>query len=117
MENLQEDADLYGYLNSENIMELISSNYERKPLEELSDNEMERFFQIRAEIIHENLVLDTKVGYTDEEIEDFMDRAESLSTLSMEYAEGWKALAEKDGELCVPNCYHYSGSGIAAVWT
>ena len=97
MENLQEDADLYGYLNSENIMELISSNYERKPLEELSDNEMERFFQIRAEIIHENLVLDTKVGYTDEEIEDFMDRAESLSTLSMEYAEGWKALAEKMG--------------------
>ena len=97
MESLREDADIYGYLNGENIMELISSNYERKTLEELSDNDMDRFFQIREEMIHENLVLDTKVGYTNEEIADFMDRAESLSVLSMEYAEGWKVLAEKMG--------------------
>lgn len=97
MENLQENANMYGYLNGENIMELISSNYERKTLEELSDNEMDRFLQIRAETIHENLVLDTRVGYTNEEIADFMDRAKSLSSLSMEYAEGWKALAEKMG--------------------
>ncbi len=97
MENLREEANLYGYLNGENIMELISSNYERKTLEELSDNEMNRFFQIRAETIRENLVLDTQVGYTNEEIADFMDKAESLSALSMGYAEGWKALAEKMG--------------------
>lgn len=97
MKNLREDGNQYGYLNGENIMELISSNYERKTLEELSDNEMDRFLQIRAETIHENLVLDTQVGYTDEEITDFMDRAKSLSSLSMEYAEGWKALAEKMG--------------------
>lgn len=97
MEILREDADIYGYLNGENIMELISSNYERKNLEELSDNDMDRFFQIREEMIHENLVLDAKVGYTNEEIADFMDRAESLSVLSMEYAEGWKVLAEKMG--------------------
>lgn len=98
MESLREDANLYGYLNGDNIMELISSNYERKPLEELSDDEMSHFFQIRAELIKENLVLDTKMGYTDEEIADFMDRAKSLSALSMEYAEGWKALAEKMGK-------------------
>lgn len=97
MERLREDANLYGYLNGDNIMELISVNYERKSLEELSDNEMDRLFQIRAETIYENLVLDTKVGYTNEEIADFMDRAESLSVLSVEYAEGWKALAEKMG--------------------
>ena len=97
MESLRENANLYGYLNGDNIMELIAYNYERKTLEELSDNEMDRFFQIRAETIHENLVLDTKMGYTDEEIADFMDKAESLSALSMEYAEGWKALAEKMG--------------------
>ena len=97
MESLRKDANLYGYLNGENIMELISSNFERKTLDELSDNDMDRFFQIRAETIYENLVLDTKVGYTDEEIADFMNRAESLTALSMEYAEGWKVLVEKMG--------------------
>lgn len=97
MESLREDANLYGYLNGDNIRELISDNYERKTLEELSDNEMDRFFQIRAETIYENLVLDIQKGYTDEEIANFMDRANSLSALSMEYAEGWKALAERLG--------------------
>lgn len=97
MESLQENVNLYGYLNGDNITELIFSNYERKTLEALSDNEMDRFFQIRAETIYENLVLDTQKGYMDEEIANFMDRAESLSNLSMEYAEGWKALEEKMG--------------------
>ena len=97
MESLRENANLYGYLNGDNITELILSNYERKTLEELSDNEMERFFQIRAETIYENLTLDTQKRYTDEEIANFMDRAKSLSALSVEYAEGWKVLAEKMG--------------------
>ena len=101
MESLRENVNQYGYLNGDNIMELIFSNYERKTLEELSDNEMERFFQIRAETIHENLVLDTQKGYTDEEIADFIDRAKSLSALSMGYAEGWKALAEKMGNFAL----------------
>lgn len=97
MEKLREDAERYGYLNGENIRELISCSYEGKTLEELSDDEMDRFFQVRAEIIHENLVSDIQKGYTEEEIEEFTDRAESLSTLSMEYAEGWKALEETMG--------------------
>lgn len=97
MERLREDADLYGYLNGGNITELISSNYEGKTLEELSDDEMSRFFQIRAGTIYENLVLDTQKGYTDTETANFMDKAEALSALSVEYAEGWKALSEKMG--------------------
>lgn len=97
MEALREDANRYGYLNGENIMELVISNYEGKTLEELSDVEMEHFFQTRAWAINENLVQDTQKGYTDKEIADFMDKANSLSTLSMGYAEGWKALEEKLG--------------------
>ncbi|MCH5250132.1 MAG: hypothetical protein J1E98_09370 [Lachnospiraceae bacterium] len=97
MESLREDANRYGYLNGDNITELIFVNYERKTLEELSGDEMERFLLIRAETIGENLAADTQKGYTDEEIANFMDKAESLSVLSMEYAEGWKALAEKMG--------------------
>ena len=97
MESLREDANRYGYLNGDNIEELIFVNYERKTLEELSDDEMDRFLQIREETIYENLAADTKKGYTDEETADFMNKAKSLSALSMEYAEGWKALAEKMG--------------------
>lgn len=97
MERLRENTNLYGYLIGDNIMELISSNYERKMLEELSVEEMDRFFHIRAERIYENLVLDTQKGYTDEEITSFMDKAQSLTALSMEYAEGWKALADRMG--------------------
>jgi hypothetical protein len=97
MESLRENPNLYGYLNSDNITDIISSNYERKTIDELSDDEMEQFFQIRAATIYENLVQDSKMGYTNEEIASFMDSAESLSALSMGYAEGWKILAEKMG--------------------
>ncbi len=96
MEGLREDANRYGYVNGENIAELATANY-GKPLEELSDDEMECFFQTRARAIHENLAQDTEKGYTDKEIADLMDQAKSLSTLSMGYAEGWKALEETMG--------------------
>lgn len=96
MEDLREDANRYGYVNGENIMELVTANY-GKSLEELSADEMEQFFQTRADTIHENLVSDVNNDYTDEEIVNFMDKAKSLSTLSMGYAEGWKALEETMG--------------------
>lgn len=97
MERLREDANWYGYLNGENITELVMSNYDGKTLEELSADEMEQFFQTRADTIHENLVSDEDKGYTDEEIADFMDKAKSLSALPVGYAEGWKALEETMG--------------------
>lgn len=96
MEALRADEDRYGYVNGENIMELITANY-GKPLEELSAEEMGQFLQARAESIHENLVSDVDKGYTDKEIADFMDKAKSLPALSMGYAEGWKALEETMG--------------------
>ncbi|MCI8549929.1 MAG: hypothetical protein HFI68_04940 [Lachnospiraceae bacterium] len=98
LENLREDANWYGCLNRENIMELVRSNYEGKTLEELSDEELGRFFQTRIRTIHENLMQDAEKGYTDEEIENFMDKAEALPVLSMGYAEGWKALGETMGK-------------------
>ena len=97
MERLREDANWYGYLNGENITELVMSNCDGKTLEELSADEMEQFFQTRADTIHENLVSDEDKGYTDEEIADFMDKAKSLSALPVGYAEGWKALEETMG--------------------
>ena len=97
LKDLREDAGRYGCLNRENIMELVRGNCEGKTLEELSDGELERFFRIRAQTIREDLSQDAGKGYTDEEIADFMDRAESLSALSMGYAEGWKALGETMG--------------------
>jgi hypothetical protein len=96
MKDLQEDINRYGYVNGENITELVTANY-GKTLEELSVEEMNRFFQTRADAIHENLVSDVDKGYTGEEIEGFMDKAKSLFTLSMGYAEGWKALEDTMG--------------------
>lgn len=98
MESLREDENRYGCLNGENIMELVIRNYEGKTLEELSDDEMEHFFRTRARTINENLVQNTEKGYTDKEIANFMDKAESLSALSMGYAEGWKALEDMMGK-------------------
>lgn len=97
MEALREDMDRYGYLNGENITDLVISNYDGKTLEELSEEEMDQFFQTRTKMIRENLVQDAKKGYTDKEIADFTDKAEAVSSLSMEYAEGWKALEETMG--------------------
>lgn len=97
LKELREDAGRYGCLNRENIMELVRGNCEGKTLEELSDGELERFFRIRAQTIREDLSQDAGKGYTDEEIADFMERAESLSALSMGYAEGWRALGETMG--------------------
>lgn len=96
MEGLWEDANRYGYVNGENIMELVTANY-GKTLEELSDDEMGKFFQTRTDTIIENLVSDVEKGYTDEEIAHFMDKAKTLSKLSIGYAEGWKALEETMG--------------------
>lgn len=97
MKSLREDANRYGYLNGENITELIMSNYDGKTLEELSDDEMDQFFLTRENTIHENLVSDVDKGYTDEEIAHFMDKAKTLSKLSIGYAEGWKAMEETMG--------------------
>lgn len=97
MEGLREDANRYGYVNGENIMELVLSNYDGKTLEELLDDEMEHFFQTRVDSIRKNLVSDVDKGYTDEEIAHFMDKAKTLSKLSIGYAEGWKALEETMG--------------------
>lgn len=96
MEDLRGDANRYGYVNGENIMELVTANYE-KTLEELSAEEMKQFFQTRVDTIHENLVSDVNKGYSGEEIVGFMDEAKSLSALPVGYAEGWKALEETMG--------------------
>lgn len=87
----------YGYLNNENIRDIISVNYEGKTLEELSEDDMESFLQIRSEKINENLMMDSKNNYTDTEIARFMDKAGDLSVISMGYSEGWKVLAENMG--------------------
>lgn len=96
MEGLWEDANRYGYVNGENIMELVTANY-GKTLEELSADEMGKFFKTRTDTILENLVSDVDKGYTDEEIAHFMGKAKTLSKLSIGYAEGWKALEETMG--------------------
>ena len=97
MMELKKDADTYGYLNGENINALISENYERKTLQELSKEDMEGFFEKRVETISENLTQDLKKNYTDQETERLMEKAQNLSELPAGYAEGWKTLSENMG--------------------
>lgn len=94
---MQNNENRYGYLNNENISDIISVNYEGKTLEELSEADMESFLQIRSDKINENLMMDSKNNYTDTEIARFMDKAGNLSVISMGYSEGWKVLAENMG--------------------
>jgi hypothetical protein len=94
---MQNNENRYGYLNNENISDIISVNYEGKTLEELSEADMESLLQIRSDKINENLMMDSKNNYTDTEIARFMDKAGDLSVISMGYSEGWKVLAENMG--------------------
>ena len=96
IKGLVEDKSRYGYPYSDDITEMIVTNY-GKFLEDLSEKEMKRFFQVRAERICENLLLDEKKGYTDAEIKKIMEQATALSALSLGYASGWKILVEKMG--------------------
>ena len=53
---MQNNENRYGYLNNENISDIISVNYEGKTLEELSEADMESLLQIRSDKINENLM-------------------------------------------------------------
>ena len=61
---MQNNENRYGYLNNENISDIISVNYEGKTLEELSEADMESLLQIRSDKINENLMMDSKNNYT-----------------------------------------------------
>lgn len=82
------------YIDETNVETLVSMNYEGKAVQDLSEEEKESFYTKRLSNIREIFDNNSKITYTEEEKEQFMEKAEQLSLLPMGYAEGWKILNE-----------------------
>ena len=111
--NLQEksiDWDLLSFIRQrENITyvdeisldEIVRLNYEGKSVQELTDEEIGSFYQIRLSRIQAMLEENRYIQYTQEEKEYFMQKANQLSEIPFGYVEGWKVL-NKDMSAFVP---------------
>lgn len=111
--NLQEksiDWDLLSFIRQqENITyvdeisldEIVRLNYEGKTVQELTDEEIGSFYQIRLSRIQAMLEESQYTQYTQGEKEYFIQKAKQLSEIPFGYAEGWKVL-NKDMSTFVP---------------
>lgn len=88
------------YVDETSLDEIVRMNYEGKKVQELTDEEIDGFYQIRLSRIRAMLEENQYIQYTQEEKEHFLDEAGKISEIPFEYAEGWKAL-NKDMEMFV----------------
>lgn len=80
------------YMDEQSLTEIVIWNYEGKTLQELSDEDISNFYARRLYNIRTMLEENGRISYTQEEKTRLMQKAENVSELSMEYAEGWKVL-------------------------
>lgn len=80
------------YADEQRLMEIVVRNYDGKSLQQLSNEDIRNFYTRRLYNIRTMLEENGRISYTQEEIAGFMQRAEHVSDISMEYAEGWKVL-------------------------
>lgn len=80
------------YVDEQSLTEIVIRNYEGKPLQELSDEEISNFYARRLYNIRIMLEENGRISYTQKEKERLMQKAENVSEVSMEYAEGWRVL-------------------------
>ena len=81
-----------GYLDERNLEELIYVNYERKLLQDLSDDDIESFYSRRLSNIRAMLEESQRILYTEKEMQQFMQSAGQVTEIKLGYAEGWKVL-------------------------
>jgi len=80
------------YADENSLSEIVRLNYEGKTIRELTDEEMDSFYQTRLSRIRTMLEENQYIRYTQEEKEYFLQKAKQLSEIPFGYAEGWKAL-------------------------
>ncbi len=80
------------YVDETNIEKLVALNYADRKAWDLSDGEMNSFFENRIRTIKRRLDENSNFNYTEIEKEMFMERAEELIELRVGFAEGWKIL-------------------------
>lgn len=80
------------YVDETNIEKLVSLNYSDREARDLSDGEINSFFENRLRTIKRRLDENSNFNYSETEKEMFMERAEELTGLRVGFAEGWKIL-------------------------
>lgn len=80
------------YVDETNIEKLIALNYSDREAGELSDGEINSFFENRLRTIKRRLDESSHFHYTESEKEMFMENAGELTELRVGFAEGWKLL-------------------------
>ena len=87
------------YVDETNIEKLIALNYSDRGAGELSDGEINSFFENRLRTIKRRLDESSYFHYTESEKEMFMENAGELTELRVGFAEGWKLLNRDMGSL------------------
>lgn len=80
------------YLDNSNLDELVAMNYNGKSVRDLTDEDIGNFYLRRLSNIRTMLEESQISRYTQEEIEQFMQRAGQTCEIGFGYAEGWKVL-------------------------
>lgn len=80
------------YVDETNIEKLVILNYSDRRAGDLSDGEINSFFENRLRSIKRRLDESSNFHYTESEKEMFMERAGELTGLRVGFAEGWKSL-------------------------
>lgn len=95
----KQDNNIYAAENK--LDEIVRLNYEGKSVQELTDEEIRNFYQIRLLRIRTMLEENQSIKYTQEEKEHFLLKAKKMEEIPFGYAEGWIIL-NKDMEIFVP---------------
>jgi len=86
------------FVDETNIAKLVALNYSDKEAGDLSDEEINLFFENRLNIIEKRLDENSSFSYTDNEIKQFMEKAGELTSLTVGFSEGWKTLNRDIGD-------------------
>lgn len=87
------------YVDETNIEKLIALNYSDRGAGDLTDGEINSFFENRLRTIKRRLDESSHFHYTESEKEMFMENAGELTELRVGFAEGWKLLNRDMGSL------------------
>ncbi len=89
------------FVDETNIEKLVALDYQGKTAGELSDGEINLFFENRLRAIKRRLDENIHVNYTEREKDRFMKEAEKLISLTVGFSEGWKVLNQDIGSFIV----------------
>lgn len=97
LSSLKVSNEAFDYLDRANANELVAINYIGKAIQDLTEEEIKAFYPHRLSNIQETLNENSRITYTEKEKEQIMEQAGQLSSLPMDYAEGWKHLNKDMG--------------------